>query len=50
LTEIQIWERFASAIRGEGPPAVTAESVLTTMALLDAARESATLGKSIDLA
>jgi predicted dehydrogenase len=50
LNEIQIWERFAAAVRGNGTPAVTAESVLPTMALLDAARESARLGKSIDLA
>jgi scyllo-inositol 2-dehydrogenase (NADP+) len=49
LTETQIWERFASAIRGQGSPAVTAESVLPTMALMDAARESARLGTSTNL-
>jgi predicted dehydrogenase len=40
LTEIQIWEQFAAAVRDQGPPAVTPESVLPTMALLDAARHS----------
>ena len=40
LSEVAIWERFAGAVRGEGEPAVLAESVLPTMALLDAARES----------
>jgi predicted dehydrogenase len=44
LNEIQIWEQFAT-----GKPAVTAESVLPTMALLDAARESARTGSTIDL-
>src|SRR5207248_680270 len=50
LDEIQIWEHFATAARGEGSPAVSAASVLPTMALLDAARESARAGKVIDLA
>ncbi|MDQ3440377.1 MAG: Gfo/Idh/MocA family oxidoreductase [Planctomycetota bacterium] len=49
LTEPQIWERFATACRGEGEPAVTAQSVLTTMALLDAARESSRSGMAINL-
>ncbi len=49
LTEPQIWERFAAACRGDGEPAVTAQSVLTTMALLDAARESSRSGKAIRL-
>ena len=44
LNEVQIWEQFAAAVRGEGSPAVTAESVLPTMMLLDAARESARTG------
>ncbi len=49
LTEPQIWDRFAAACRGEGEPAVTAESVLTTMMLLDAARESSRTGRAIDV-
>ena len=49
LTEPQIWERFAATCRGEGEPAVTAQSVLTTMALLDAARESSRSGRAIEL-
>jgi predicted dehydrogenase len=44
LNEIQIWEQFAT-----GTPVVSAQSVLTTMALLDAARESSRTGKSVDL-
>jgi scyllo-inositol 2-dehydrogenase (NADP+) len=40
LNETQIWEHFAAAVRGQGKPAVTVESVLPTMALLDAARQS----------
>jgi predicted dehydrogenase len=47
LTEMQIWEQFGRAVRGEGEPAVTAESVLPTMALLDAARESSRRGEAI---
>jgi scyllo-inositol 2-dehydrogenase (NADP+) len=49
LTEIQIWNRFADAIAGRGEPAVTVESVLPTMALLDAARDSSLSGKSISI-
>jgi predicted dehydrogenase len=50
LTETQIWEQFARAIRGSGPsPAVTSESVLPTMALLDAARESSRTGEAVQL-
>jgi predicted dehydrogenase len=47
LNEIQIWEQFAKAVRGEGSPAVTAQSVLPTMALLDAARKSAATGNAV---
>jgi scyllo-inositol 2-dehydrogenase (NADP+) len=47
LDEVQIWEQFAAACRGEGEPAITARSVLPTMALLDAARESSRSGQSI---
>ena len=50
LNETQIWEQFAAACRGEGPPAVTAQSVLPTMALLDAARESSRMGQAIPIA
>jgi predicted dehydrogenase len=50
LTETQIWERFATAVRGEGEPAVTAASVLPTMALLDAARESSRTGGAVEVA
>jgi predicted dehydrogenase len=49
LTETQIWEQFARACRGEGPHAVTAESVLPTMALLDAARQSSREGRVVDV-
>lgn len=49
LSESEIWERFANAVRGEGEPAVTAESVLTTMALLDAARKSSRTGTAVEL-
>ncbi len=49
LGETQIWERFAAAIRGGGEPAVPAESVLLTMKLLDAARESSRTGNAIEI-
>jgi predicted dehydrogenase len=49
LTEPAIWEQFAWAVRGQGPPAVTAESVLPTMALLDAARHSSQHQESADV-
>lgn len=49
LTERAIWECFASAIRGQGDPAVTPESVLPTMALLDAARHSSHHQESADV-
>ena len=47
LTRTQIWEQFALACRGEGEPAVTAQSVVPTMRVLDAARESARTGDSV---
>lgn len=47
LSEAQIWERFADAIAGKGEPAVPAESVLPTMRLLDAARESNQSGNAV---
>ena len=49
LTETHIWEQFARALQGNDEPAVTAQSVLTTMKLLDAARESSQNGKVIDI-
>ena len=49
LSETQMWERFASAVRREGEPAVTARSVLPTMALLDAARQSGRTGQAVDV-
>ncbi len=49
LTEPQIWERFVAAARGECDPAVPARSVLMTMALLDAARESSRRGAAVDM-
>lgn len=49
LSESDIWSQFAKATCGEGKPAVTIESVLPTMALLDAARQSSREGASVDL-
>jgi scyllo-inositol 2-dehydrogenase (NADP+) len=49
FSEIQIWERFASAVRGDGPPAVEVISVLPTMELLDAARASAKTGNAVSI-
>ena len=50
LSEEEIWERFASAARGgEGPPPVTAASVLPTMQLLDAARRSSREGQAVGI-
>jgi predicted dehydrogenase len=49
LTETQIWDRFALAVRGQGEPAVVARGVLPTMALMDAARESTKQGCAVDV-
>ena len=49
FTEVQIWERFAAAVRGDGLPAVTGASVLPTMALLDAARQSSRHQEACDV-
>jgi predicted dehydrogenase len=49
LAEPQIWSQFAKAIRDGTPPAVTPQSVLGTMALLDAARRSSREGRAIDV-
>ena len=49
LTQVQMWDQFAAAVRGQGQPAVTVDSVLPTMALLDAARESSRSGQAVAL-
>lgn len=49
LDEVAIWDQFVRACRGECAPAVTIESVLPTMALLDAARESSRSGVAVRL-
>jgi predicted dehydrogenase len=49
LTETQIWEAFANAVQGQVEPAIRVESVLCTMALLDAARVSSQTGKAVDV-
>jgi predicted dehydrogenase len=49
LTEVDIWERFGAAVRGQGTPAVDARSALCTMALLDAARQSSRDGRAVEL-
>jgi len=50
LTETALWEHFADAACGRGDPAVSVESVLCTMALLDAARQSSLTGNAVDVA
>ena len=50
IGQTAIWEAFAHAARTGAAPPVSMESVLTTMRLLDAARESAKAGRSIDMA
>jgi predicted dehydrogenase len=49
LTETQIWEAFADAVATGVDPAVRVESVLCTMALLDAARRSSREGCAVDV-
>ncbi|CAN5405187.1 Gfo/Idh/MocA family oxidoreductase [soil metagenome] len=49
LSESQIWEQFAAACEEDCEPAVTIESVLPTMRLLDAARESSRTRRAIEL-
>ena len=49
LSESDIWRIFAAAARGEGSPAVPARSVLPTMLLLDAARQSSRQGQAVDV-
>jgi scyllo-inositol 2-dehydrogenase (NADP+) len=47
MNEVQIWEQFANAIAGKGEPAVPITSVLPTMVLLDAVRQSSQTQTSI---
>lgn len=50
LTEPRIWEHFAAACLGESnQPAVAVESVLQTMKLLDAARQSSQRGAAVSV-
>ena len=49
LNESAIWDAFAIACEGKGEPAVSVESVLVTMRLLDAARQSGARGCAVDL-
>jgi len=49
LDESGIWRRFLDAAGGQGEPAVTIQSVLITMALLDAARESNRHGSVVEV-
>lgn len=49
LSESDIWRQFARACLQGDKPAVTVDSVLITMRLLDASRESSRTGKAIDL-
>jgi predicted dehydrogenase len=48
-TESQLWTQFAQAIQSKTPPPITPQSVLCTMSLLDAARQSSQEGKTIDV-
>lgn len=47
LTESDIWNKFAKACEQNSLPAVTVDSVLVTMRLLQAARESSIRGESV---
>ncbi len=49
LSESEIWSAFARACEGTGEVAVSVESVLKTMRLLDAARSSAKHGRAVEL-
>jgi len=49
LSESDIWGQFALACLGQGPPAVSMESVLLTMRLLDAARTSSDQGRAVEI-
>jgi predicted dehydrogenase len=47
LSEAEIWKQFIRACRGECESPIPVESVLPTMALLDAARQSSAQGTTI---
>jgi predicted dehydrogenase len=49
VSEVGIWTEFARAVREGGTPAVTPRSVLGTMAILDAARESSGGGRVVEV-
>jgi scyllo-inositol 2-dehydrogenase (NADP+) len=49
VSDVDHWKRFARAIGGGEEPVVTAESVMATMAVLDAARKSSHRGMAIEL-
>jgi predicted dehydrogenase len=49
LTESDIWTRFALAIYEGSPPAVPVQTVLPTMALIDAARRSSESCQAIEV-
>lgn len=49
MTEVSLWKQFARACTTGEPPAVPARSVLPTMALLDAARQSALEGRVVPI-
>lgn len=49
LSPTDLWRTFLDACDGRGGPAVPARSVLPTMALLDAARESSRAGQAVTM-
>jgi predicted dehydrogenase len=49
LSETQIWDAFADSILTDTEPPVSIQSVITTMKLLDAARESSESGKVVEV-
>lgn len=49
LSEAEIWSAFVDACEGRGKPAVEVESVLRTMLLLDAARQSSATGLTVPI-
>lgn len=49
MKKSEMWDRFAAACNGSGAPAVTVESVLPTMKLLDAAIRSRAENRSVNI-
>lgn len=49
MDEPAIWRGFLDACRNDSDPPVTIQSVLPTMALLDAARKSSELGRVVEI-